>query len=194
MSSERTVIHELVVVEGLHDKQAVDAAVSANVWVVGGDRIAHRFLQELERAAKTRGVIILTDPDGPGERIRRRIEEQIPNCKHAFLPKMEALGHHRVGVEHASAESIRSALLKVRQAEAPDEVKQTFTIDDLQKAGLANGPEAAKRRMQVGEYLRIGYANAKSFVRKLNVLCVTRDEWNTALSKVFGEEGQHDGN
>lgn len=194
LQSELPVIQELVVVEGLHDKQAVDTAVSADVWVIGGDRIANRFLNELERAARTRGVIVLTDPDGPGERIRRRIEERIPNCKHAFLHKAEAVAHHRVGVEFASPESIRLALLAVRKAQNKSIQEQSFTLEDLREAGLAGGPGAAERRTEVGEYLRIGYANAKAFVRKLNVLCVTRDEWNEALSRIGTGKGTRNDN
>jgi ribonuclease M5 len=194
VSIEYPVISELVVVEGLHDKQAVDAAVKADIWIIGGDRIASRFLQELERAAKLRGVIILTDPDGPGERIRRRIEERIPNCKHAFLQKSEALGEGRVGVEFASPESIRAALLSVRDPQNISIQEQVFTLLDLRNTGLAGGVGAAEKRAKVGERLRIGYANAKAFVRKLNVLRITRDEWNEALSGISTGKGTRNDN
>lgn len=194
LDKKRPVIHELLVVEGLHDKQAVDEAVQADVWIIGGDRIANRFLQELERASCTRGIIIFTDPDGPGERIRRRIEARIPNCKHAFLPRHQATGNNRIGVEHATPDSIRNALLNVRSTnQLLPEQKCTFSLDDLQEAGLVGSQDAALRRKQVGDNLRIGYANAKSFLRKLNVLGVTLEEWNIALQNI-DVKGKSNGN
>ena len=38
-----------------------------------------------------RGVIVLTDPDFPGEKIRKIITEHVPDCKHAFIDKKSAL-------------------------------------------------------------------------------------------------------
>lgn len=183
--ASRAVFRELIVVEGLHDRQAVERAVIADVWVLGGDRIAHQTFSELRRAVDARGVIVLTDPDGPGERIRRRVADAIPGARHAFLPRHLAKGQKGIGVEHASNEAIVEALTQARatsNGRTPDG-EAAFTLADLEAAGLAGTPEAAKRRQQVGEQLGIGYGNAKAFVRKLNVLGVTRDEWKEALAR-----------
>lgn len=187
---ERTRVHEIIVVEGLHDKQAIDSVVSADVWILGGDRIARTVLDELRRASLRRGVIVFTDPDGPGERIRRRVDDAIPGCKHAFLSRESATSSQGIGVEHASKAAILQALADVRisSADTASPLQSTqgdltprFTLQDLQETGLANHPRAAKRRQKVGEILSIGYGNAKAFVRKLNALEVSRDEWEGAL-------------
>ncbi|WDL99007.1 ribonuclease M5 [Alicyclobacillus sp. ALC3] len=178
----RPIISEVVVVEGLHDRQAVERAVQADVWVLGGDRVAHRTLAELRRAATSRGVIVLTDPDGPGERIRRRVADAIPGVRHAFLSRRLARSSHGVGVEHAPDEAIVEALLQARQTVAAEPATAAeFSLADLEAAGLVGTPDAAQRRQVVGEQLGIGYGNAKAFVRKLNVLGVTREEWKEAL-------------
>ena len=46
------------------------------------DGFDKNYLIEL---SKTRGVIILTDPDYPGQRIRNEISSYLPVCKHAFV-------------------------------------------------------------------------------------------------------------
>ncbi|MCL6637868.1 MAG: DUF4093 domain-containing protein, partial [Alicyclobacillus sp.] len=71
---------------------------------------------------------------------------------------------------------------------AEDLSEPGFTLADLVAAGLAHHPQAAARRQRVGEFLRIGYSNAKSFVRKLNVLGVTRAGWQAALNAAAAEE------
>jgi ribonuclease M5 len=188
-------VSEIVVVEGLHDRQRVEAAVAADVWVVGGDRVSRRVLSELRRAGARRGLIILTDPDGPGERIRRRIDEAVTGCKHAFIPRAKATDGRRIGVEHASLEAIRDALQKARQntdskavpkhgedAKGSEGPVAAFTLDDLVAHGLAGAEDAALRRRLLGDRLGIGYANAKAFLRKLNLLGVTRAEWQEAVA------------
>lgn len=193
-------MREVVVVEGLHDRQAVLRAVDAEVWVLGGDRPARSTLAELKRAATTRGVVVLTDPDGPGERIRRRVADAVPGARHAFLTRAEAQGAHSIGVEHAQPAAIAAALQAARtpggdltagdladgrpgpgnqQAKAED-CGSRFTLSDLQAHGLAGEAGAATRRGLVGERLGIGSGNAQAFVRKLNVLGVTREEWEEA--------------
>ena len=177
--------------EGFHDKQAVLRAVEADVWVLGGDRVARHLLAELLRASGKRGVVVLTDPDGPGERIRRRVTTAVPGCKHAFIPKEKAKGKGAVGVEHAAPEDILDALLHARSTTDPAASsaarQEGFAIADLMAHQLVGHPEAAKRREALGTQLGIGYANAKAFVWKLNALGVTRQEFAHALKQLDGE-------
>ncbi|WP_083521014.1 ribonuclease M5 [Alicyclobacillus kakegawensis] len=184
-------LEDVIVVEGLHDRHKVESAVEADVFVVGGDRMSRRLLQQLQRIRRTRGIIILTDPDGPGERIRRRIDEEVPGCRHAFIPRAAATDGRRVGVELASAEAIVEALLHTRGSAAPVASptghSPEFSIADLIAVGLAGCAGAAERRRQVGEWLGIGLANAKAFVRKLNLLGVTRAEWEAALARLSAD-------
>lgn len=193
MASEKlSWIPEIIVVEGIHDRQAVSRAAQADIWVLGGDRVSQRTLGELRRAVRIRGVIVLTDPDGPGERIRRRIDQAVPGCRHAVLSKSDALGEGRVGVEYAKPDAIWQALEQARPPRSSEphrpedegrnaERSHQFTIADLTDAGLAHHAEAARNRKLVGEQLGIGYGNVKAFLHKLNALAVQHDEWLQAL-------------
>lgn len=189
-------IAPIIVVEGLHDKQAVLAAVAADVWVLGGDRVSRRTLQELGRAAKVRGLIVFTDPDGPGERIRRRLAVAFPNCQHAFVPRPIATRGGRIGVEFASPSAIRQALTALKEGHAtPSPVgstdpvaDQAFTLADLAASGMVGHPGAANRRVRAGNRLGIGYGNAKAFVWKLNTLGITRAEWIDVLQHIQGDD------
>ncbi|MFB5190501.1 ribonuclease M5 [Alicyclobacillus fastidiosus] len=188
---ELPVVDEIVVVEGIHDKQVVDLAVKADVHVLGGDRIGQRTMDVLRRAVRTRGVIVLTDPDGAGERIRRRIDQAVPGCKHAYISKKRAASAKGLGVEHAAAQDVRAAILGVRKSPGDTPLSTTstgqFTQRDLLEARLLGCQEAAARRMALGDLLGIGYGNAKAFLNKLNTLGVTREEWESALERLQTE-------
>ena len=105
-------IKEIIVVEGKDDTTAIRQAVNADTIETNGSAINAETIEKIKLAKSTRGVIILTDPDYPGQKIRNTISEQVPGCKHAFIPKEEAIHKHGkgVGVEHASPDSIRRAL------------------------------------------------------------------------------------
>jgi ribonuclease M5 len=105
-------IKEVIVVEGKDDTTAIRKAVEADTIETNGSAISKECLERIQHAHEVRGVIVLTDPDYPGRRIRALIEQQIPNVKHAFLPKKQTIAKNGkgLGIEHASPEDIRTAL------------------------------------------------------------------------------------
>ena len=177
-------IEEVIVVEGAHDRDRVQKAVQADVIVTGGTRIRQEVYRQLERAAKLRGLIILTDPDYAGEQIRRNLAKRYPNSKHAYLPQRQALKNGDIGIENAPLNEIEKALSQVRSL--VEDPLPEFTMDDLVGNGLAGQQDAAVRRERLGEVLQIGYANAKSFLLRLNALRISRDEFVAALEKING--------
>ncbi len=69
-------IKETIVVEGRDDITAVKAAVDAELIEVNGFAVRKRStLEKIKNAQARTGVIILTDPDFAGEKIRKTIEE-----------------------------------------------------------------------------------------------------------------------
>ena len=88
-------IKEIIVVEGKDDTTAVQQAVLADTIETNGSAINEQTIEKIKLAQETRGVIIFTDPDFPGQKIRHTISEQVPGCKHAFIPKEAAIGEAR---------------------------------------------------------------------------------------------------
>ena len=67
------VIEEIIVVEGRDDTAAVKKSVDAITIETHGYGITEETWRLIEKAAGTKGIIIFTDPDSAGERIRKRI-------------------------------------------------------------------------------------------------------------------------
>ena len=175
-------IGEVIVVEGKSDVAAIRRAVEADCLITGGFSLSPELLGQIEAAYRRRGIIIMTDPDSAGERIRSFLRKRFPAAGHAFIPRTEAIGEDgRVGVEKAAAEQIRAALAKVRQAEIS--VGTEFTVADMVEAGLTGGVVAAEKRAFVGSELGLGWANAKTFLHRLNTYGVRRAEFAAALEK-----------
>lgn len=59
-------IKEVIIVEGKSDIARVKLAVDADMIATGGLGLSRDTIHEIESAYHTRGIIIFTDPDGPG--------------------------------------------------------------------------------------------------------------------------------
>jgi ribonuclease M5 len=181
-------IKEVIVVEGKDDTVAVKRAVDADTIETNGSAVSESTLKQIELAQERRGVIIFTDPDYPGERIRQIVSSRIPACKHAFLPKKEAISKNQddLGVENASPEAIQAALLHAKVENTRHQ--EIVSWQDLHAAGLIAGPDSKRRRERLGELLRIGYANGKQLHKRLQKFRITAEEFGQAMQCVFEEE------
>lgn len=175
-------IKEVIVVEGKQDIAAVKRAIDAECIATEGFNLLPRTISRIDDAYKKRGIIILTDPDSAGERIRKYLAQRFPEAKHAFVPKEQAYAHDDIGIEQASPAAIKAALTKVRLHEW--QPSQEFSWQDVIAARLTGVPDATNRRAAVGETLGIGYANAKGFLYRLNHYGVTRAEFEGAINKL----------
>lgn len=84
-------IKEIIVVEGKDDTVAIKRAVDADTIETNGSAIGDHVIEQVKLALQKRGVIIFTDPDYPGERIRKIISDKVPGCKHAFYRRKKHL-------------------------------------------------------------------------------------------------------
>lgn len=181
-------IKEVIVVEGKDDTTAIKRAVDADTIETNGSAVNQETIDKIKRAQETRGIIIFTDPDYPGEKIRKTIAEQVSGCKHAFLPKEAAIAKNGkgLGVEHARVEAIREAL---RDAQVMREtIAEEITQEDLITAGFIGGEGSKERRIKLGKLLKIGYTNGKQLHKRLMMFQISKQEFAQALAVVIQEE------
>ena len=192
MKQGKIKIEEIIVVEGRDDTAAIKRAVTAQTIETHGFGMNEEMWKRIDRAYKSCGVVLFTDPDRAGENIRRKIKERYPLCKEAFLPRREAVKKGNLGIENAAPEAIVEALLKTRSIKSaglPDEDaeekgERLFTVRDMDLNGLSSGKGSQKKREKIGEMLGIGYGNAKTFLSKLNGYGVTREEFYGAVQSI----------
>lgn len=178
-------IKEVLVVEGKDDTKAINRAVNADTIETRGSAIDEDTLALIAKLADQRGVIIFTDPDFSGEKIRKIVAEAVPNAKHAFLPKKEGRPDKAggsLGVEHATPDAIRAALDHVYTE--TDAAPELITHADLMAAGLIGGAGAKQRREQLGELLQIGYVNGKQLEKRLRMFGIQPATFAHAIAQL----------
>jgi len=182
-------VKEIIVVEGKADRNKIIQAVEADTIETNGSAINESTLKQIKHAQEKRGVIIFTDPDSQGERIRHIIDQAVPGCKHAFLTKEEARSTKKgqsLGIEHASLETIRKALKKVYELEEAPSGK--ISRSELIRFGLIAGNQAKARRYRLGELLRIGETNGKQLLNRLTMFNISMEQFEAAMKQVLEEE------
>lgn len=186
-------IQEIIVVEGKDDTKRIQEVVMADTIETIGSAINEEILGRIAHAQEIRGVIVFTDPDFSGEKIRKIITDAIPDVKHAFISRRLATPAKRgasLGVEHASDEAIIEALKNVM---TPQDEGQTEEISQelLIRYGLIAGPKAKARREALGDCLRIGYTNGKQLRKRLKMFQLSEAELVAAMEIVL--KGEIDG-
>ena len=83
-------INEFIVVEGKDDTERVKSAVDCDTIETNGSAIDTYTLEVIQHAQQTRGVIVLTDPDFPGDKIRNTIKDIQEALMHVSSPLEEA--------------------------------------------------------------------------------------------------------
>lgn len=175
-------IKEVIIVEGKGDLLAVKRAVDADCIVTSGFGLNKKIIEDIKSAYEKRGIIIFTDPDFSGEKIREKLTKLFPKAKHAFLPREFAEKDGDIGIENASVDAIREALSKVKTEYFEDRIE--FTYEDLYKNKLTGYENSSLLRDLLGRELGIGYCNAKTFLKRLNRYGITREEFEKALKKL----------
>lgn len=184
--SELPVISAVVVVEGWADTQRLALAVKCDTIETGGSALGPAVIERIRLAQKRRGVVVLTDPDFNGNRLRQLILAAVPGVTMASISRDQGRAakdnqHQSLGVEHADPADLRAILLKadvkVGQAARPSDIDQSFLLDH----GLIGSGSAKTRRQQVGDRLSIGYANGKQFLTRLKALGFQQEDILQAL-------------
>ena len=178
---------EVIVVEGRDDTRRLkEVFPEIETFETGGSALDAQKLSQIKALHDQRGVIVFTDPDFPGQKIRQEIIENVPDVKHAYLDKADAKPRSGkgLGVEHAQASAIRKALENAMtpKKDALAHITQSFLV----QLGLVGHPESKLRREVLTRKLKIGYVNGKQLKNRLNLFGIDEAQVLQALKE---EEG-----
>lgn len=182
-------IGKVIVAEGKDDVSAILRAVDAEIYTTGGLGLSEDDLKELEKISRRNGIIIFTDPDYAGEKIRRMVAARIPSALHAFIDKEKAKDRKngKVGVEHASPGDILEALSSLRSP--ADEQRGDYTMADLLDWGLVMKEGSSDLREAFCEELGIGICSGKKLLKRLNLFNIGREDVTAALGRAETRAG-----
>lgn len=191
---------EVIVVEGKYDAAKLSALVDAMVLPVGGFSVFTSAETKVlvRQLGQKRGLIILTDSDAAGFRIRaylNQVARGLP-VKNAYVPAVAGKEKRKdkpskeglLGVEGVEAGAILAALRAAGACEAPARTGgRPITYTDLFAAGLSGGADSAARRRAWLQGLGLPpRLSKKALVEALNSL-YTYEEFLRTLPESEGD-------
>lgn len=163
-------IKEVIVVEGKTDTAVIQKLFDVDTIETHGLALDEATLELIEELEKTRGVIILTDPDYPGMRIRNMIMERVPHVKQAFVDKKDAIGKKKLGIAEAREEAIIQALENVVSF---SKESQSLTWEEFISLDIIGDKQ---KRLAIYDLFHLGYGNAKTLFKRLNMASITKQD------------------
>lgn len=160
-------IREAIIVEGKYDKIKLSSIVNAVIIQTNGFGIYKdkEKMQLIKYYAQKTGIIILTDSDSAGFRIRNYIKGSIKNGKiiNVYIPdifgkekrKQSYSAEGKIGVEGVDKNILLEAFKKAGISSFEGEKKNMITKNDLFFLGLSGGKNSSEKRDCLKKYFNM---------------------------------------
>lgn len=156
----------ILVVEGKSDYNKIKKVYKdMNIFITNGLGMGEDKIEELRQITEkhNRKIVVLTDPDVPGEIIRNKINKNFNNVYNLYASKDIAKKKENIGIENLSERYIREIFSqKVYKKENQEEI---YTMNDLIEIGIYNSKE---KRMEFCKKHGISYGNNKKVLKQIN--------------------------
>lgn len=193
-------IKEAIIVEGNYDKIKLSSFIDGIILTTHGFAVYSNkeFIETFTELAKRCGIVILTDSDHAGQRIRNFIKEKAKDgtVLHAYIPDIEGKERRKrkasaeglLGVEGMSEEIIIRALRNAGctiDCEISESKESKITKAQLYSLGLAGGQNSRELRQKLSR--EIGIPAAMSANMMLDVLnrLYTYDELVDIIQRII---------
>ncbi|MBO5163523.1 MAG: DUF4093 domain-containing protein [Ruminococcus sp.] len=158
-------INEAVIVEGKYDKIKLSSVVDGVIIVTNGFGIFkdREKLELIRYYAKKTGIVILTDSDNAGRKIRGYIKGAVKggNIKNVYIPdifgkekrKTKPSAEGKLGVEGIDVKTLAEAFEKAGISSEERTVPKDITKLTLFELGLSGGQESSRLRKRLQKSL-----------------------------------------
>ena len=166
-------IDGVIVVEGTNDESYLSSFIDAMYVCTNGYEVPEDELDFLREASKTKQVIILTDSDEAGMKIRGKLNQILPNSENAIvdLSKCDHKGKH--GVKECEKEEI------IRALHGFFKNKPSKTSEEKLFIGLDS--EGKNNRVLICKTFHLGKCNTKKMYKRLEFLNVKNEDIRRTL-------------
>lgn len=191
-------IDRVVIVEGKYDKIKLNSLIDAVIIETDGFGIFNDKEKQklIRRLAQTKGLLILTDSDSAGFKIRSFIRGIVPaeQIKHAYIPdifgkekrKSEPSKEGKLGVEGVKISVITEALRKagVFCEETENTTRREITKLDLYEDGLSGQKGSDSLRKKLLSHLDLPERMTSNALLQILNTFLTYEEYKSAIKEI----------
>ncbi len=191
-------LDKAIIVEGKYDKIRLSNFIDALIIETDGFRIFSDSEKRalIKRLAKEKGIIVITDSDAAGFRIRNFIKNiasdgevinvYIPDIFGKEKRKTQASKEGKLGVEGISDEIIKDAMVKAGVTHSLSEKtdRRTVKVSDLYDDGFTGSNNAKEHRYALLRYLGLPSRLSNSQLLKLINTFMTYEDYKKAVNEI----------
>lgn len=195
-------IQQAVIVEGRYDKIKLSSILDTLILETDGFSIFKNKEKQrlIRRLAEKRGILILTDSDSAGFKIRSFIGGSVPPDKvyHAYIPdlfgkekrKDAPSKEGKLGVEGMPTQVLLDALARAGVLYETEDAPKTrqITSADLYDDGFSGRAGSAARRAKLLQYFALPERLSKNALLQVLNTFVTYSEYKAAAAAIQNEE------
>ena len=174
-------LNGVLLVEGKDDESLIKSFLECYIFKTNGYDLKKEDIAFYKELSKRHNIIVLTDPDAAGERIRKVLNDEIKNTFNVFLNIDKCNKSNKHGVAESNKDHILEQL-KDYLSNTPIKVGN-LTPNDLSKLGLNGDSNAKEKRRYICERFSLGICNQKMLKERLNLLKISYDEIKEELDK-----------
>ncbi len=192
-------INEAIIVEGKYDKSKLASLVDAVIIVTNGFGIFkdREKLELIRYYARKTGIIIMTDSDSAGQKIRGYIKGAVHDGRiiNVYIPdvfgkekrKEKPSAEGKLGVEGISSKQIAEAFERAGITSSERTFKSDITTLTLYELGLSGGENSRELRKSLQKSLDLPeLMSASSLTEVLNTM-MTAEELAERVAALKGE-------
>jgi ribonuclease M5 len=193
-------VKETVIVEGKYDKIKLASIIDAVIIETNGFSIFNdrEKLELIRKLAVKNGVLIITDSDAAGFKIRHFLGGALPTdqVKHAYIPdifgkekrKSIPSKEGKLGVEGVPAEAVMQSLARAGVlCEETIEPRRLVTKTDFFEDGLSGGAGSVERRKKLLAQLDLPQRLSSNGLLQVLQAMFTYEEYKAAIKRLDKE-------
>ena len=190
-------IKQTIIVEGKYDKIKLASVVDANIIATDGFRIYNNAEKQalIKKLAEKTGIIILTDSDNAGRKIRNFLKGSIDNKNiiNIYIPKItgkenrksEPSKENLLGVEGIDVDLLYEVFQKfgIVESDTPSKKSGAVTKLDFYEDKISGHENSSFNRMTFCEKLGLPVMTANPLLDAVNML-LSYDEYKKIIDEL----------
>ena len=167
------IVDGLLVVEGINDEAFLSSFLDVEIVTTNGYDIPKEEVSYLLEISKLKKIIIFTDPDEAGIKIRERLNKLLPNSINLTIDINKCNKHNKHGVAECTKEEILNVL-------KPYLVKSLTRNTALSSVDLYNlgliGPGSKPNKEKIIKHFHLGRCTGNKLLKRINSLQITLEK------------------
>lgn len=188
-------LEQVLIVEGKYDAAALYGLVDGLVLTTDGFSVFNDAEKKalIKTLGRARGLVILTDSDAAGFKIRNYVEKIAAGCdiKHAYIPEVRGKESRKnapskegtLGVEGMPPAVLQAALARAGVLAGPPKTGRQISYTDLYEMGISGGANSAARRRLLLKRAGLPQRLSKRALKEVLSTLYTYEELQTMLNQ-----------